>query len=84
MPATSEERSITNFTLLIIVSLSKASKVIKIDIVKPMPPKRPALKINFQLRSLGSLQRPNETAKKLKKKIPRGLPIISPRAIPKL
>ena len=43
-----------------IVSLSNASKVTKIDIVKPIPAKSPTPKIDFQVRSVGSLQIPNQ------------------------
>ena len=83
-PAVNEESRITNFELLIIVSLSNASSVIKIDIVKPIPAKSPTPKMDFQFRSVGSLQSPNVTAKKVKTKIPNGLPTISPSAMPKL
>ena len=83
-PAINEEIKIINFELFIIVSLSKASKVIKIDIVNPIPPKSPTPKIAFQFKSFGSLQNPNFTAKNEKTKIPIGLPTMSPRAMPKL
>ena len=66
------------------VSLSKASKEMKMDIVNPMPAKSPTPKIDFQFKSDGSLQSPKVTAKSAKRKIPKGLPIISPSAIPKL
>ena len=64
------------------VSLSKARSVIKIDIVNPIPPKKPTPTIDFQFNSSGSLQRPNVTAKNVNRKMPNGLPIISPSAIP--
>ena len=83
-PAINEEIKIINFELFIIVSLSNASKVTKIDIVNPIPAKRPTPKIDFQFRSVGNLQRPNVTAKKVKINIPNGLPTISPSAMPKL
>ena len=67
-----------------IVSLSKANKVTKIDIVNPIPAKSPTPKIAFQFKSVGSLQIPNVTAKNVNRKIPKGLPTISPSAIPKL
>ena len=67
-----------------IVSLSNASSVMKIDIVNPIPAKSHTPKIDFQFRSVGSLHSPNETAKNVKRKIPNGLPTISPSAIPKL
>ena len=69
-PATNDEIKITNFALLIIVSLSKARSVIKIDIVNPMPPKKPTPKIDFQFMSSGSLQSPNVTAKNVNRKMP--------------
>ena len=83
-PAIKEESRMTNFALLIIVTSSKANKVTKIDIVKPIPPKNPTAKTDFQFKSRGSLQIPNFTAKKLSAKIPRGFPTISPNAIPVL
>ena len=49
-----------------------------------MPPNNPTPKIFFQLSSVGSLQSPNETAKYVKRKIPIGLPMMSPSAMPKL
>ena len=67
-----------------IVSLSNASSVMKIDIVNPIPAKSPTPKIDFQFRSVGSLHSPKVTAKNVKIKIPKGLPIISPSEIPKL
>lgn len=67
-----------------IVSLSNASSVMKIDIVNPIPAKSPTPKIDFQFRSAGSLQTPKVTAKNESKKIPKGLPIINPSAMPKL
>ena len=48
IPAVNEEIKITNFELLIIISLSNASKVTKIDIVNPIPAKRPTPKMDFQ------------------------------------
>ena len=64
------------------VESSKANKVTKIDIVKPIPPKNPTPIIDFQFKSLGSWQIPDFTAKKLNAKIPRGFPMMSPNAIP--
>lgn len=84
IPAIKEESRITNFALLIIVTSSKASKVTKIDIVKPIPPKNPTANMDCQFKSRGSLQIPNFTANKLKAKIPTGFPTISPNAIPRL
>jgi len=84
IPAANEESKITNFALFIIVSLSNASNVMKIDIVKPIPAKNPTPKIDFQFKSLGSLQSPKVTANNVKMKIPKGFPTISPSAIPTL
>lgn len=83
-PAINDELRITNLALFIIVSLSNASKVTKIDMVNPIPPNKPTPKIVFQLRSPGSLQNPNFTDKNDNKKMPNGFPAISPRAIPRL
>ncbi len=84
VPATKEDSKIISLALLIVVSLSKASNVMKMDIVNPIPPKSPTPKIAFQFKSFGSLQNPNFTAKNEKTKIPIGLPTMSPRAMPKL
>lgn len=84
IPAVNEESRMMNFALLIIVASSKANKVTKIDIVKPIPPKKPTPIIDFQFKSPGSWQIPNFTAKKLRAKIPRGFPTMSPKAIPML
>ena len=65
------------------VSLSNARSVIKIDIVNPIPPKKPTPKINFQFKSSASLQNPNVTARNVNRKIPKGLPTIRPAAIHK-
>ena len=82
IPATKEESRITNLALLMILWLSKAKRVMKIDMVKPMPPKKPTAINDFQLILEGSLQMPNVTAKKVNKKMPNGLPTISPSAMP--
>ena len=63
---------------------SKANNVMNMDMVNPMPPKKPTPIIDFQFKSCGSLQTPKVTAKKLNRTIPMGLPIISPKEIPKL
>ena len=70
-----------NLELLIIILSSKASNVINIDIVKPIPPKKPAPIIIFQFKSLGNLARPNLIVKKDIKTIPNGLPKIKPKMI---
>ena len=83
-PATNEEIKITNFALLIIVSLSNARSVINMDMVNPIPAKNPTPATDCQFKSSGSLQSPSLTAKKVNRKIPTGLPAISPASIPKL
>ena len=70
--------------MLIIAWLLKASNVIKMDMVNPMPPKSPIPIIELQFKSLGSLQKPNFTAVNVIAKMPNGLPEINPKAIPKL
>ena len=63
IPATKDESNIMNFALLMMVWSSKASKVMKIDIVNPMPPKNPTPTTDFQVRSSGSLQIPTAAAR---------------------
>ena len=63
---------------------SNARRVIKIDIVNPMPARKPIPKICFHCKSRGSLQIPAETVTKLKSIMPNGLPIIKPAKIPML
>ena len=73
-----------NLALFMIFKSSKASRVIKIDMVNPIPPKNPTPRIYFQFKSSGSLHNPMLTAKNVKRKIPIGFPKIKPRNIPKL
>lgn len=63
LPANNEDIKMISFALFIINSLSKANNVIKIDIVKPIPPKSPTPNIDFQFNSEGNLQNPKVTAK---------------------
>ena len=83
-PETVEEISTVSFDWLINSCWSKASKLIKMDIVKPIPPKSPIPKISVHLICWGKEQIFAVTAKKLNKKIPRGLPIINPVKMPRL
>ena len=84
IPAIKEESRMMNFALLITVTSSKAKRVTKMDIVKPIPPKNPTPNMDFQCKSLGSLQIPNFTTNKLNAKIPIGFPTIRPTTIPRL
>ncbi len=63
-------------------SLGKASKVIKMDMVKPIPPNIPAPIMSFQRNSLGKEQMPRLTAKNENNQIPKGFPITKPAIIP--
>lgn len=54
------------------------------DIVKPMPARKPIPKTCFHFKPDGNAQTPMDTAIKLNKKTPKGLPIISPAKIPML
>ena len=82
MPATNELNKIINLALLIIVALSNASSVMKMDMVNPIPPKIPTLKMFFQFRSAGSLQSLIFVAIKVRRQMPKGFPIINPTAMP--
>lgn len=83
-PATSELSKMLIFELWTIAALSKAKTVIKIDIVNPIPPKKPAAMICFQSTSSGNSDKPILTAKKLNKAMPKGLPTSNPAKMPKL
>ena len=63
---------------------SKASNVMKMDMVKPMPPKNPAPTICLQEISLDNWDRRVFTAKKPARKMPNGLPKNKPAKTPKL
>ena len=84
IPAQSEESRIMNLELLMIWASSKASKVTKIDIVKPIPPRIATPNNSVQLMFLGSLQMPNFTAMNVNKVMPIGLPNTKPMNIPLL
>ena len=84
IPAIKEESRMMNFALLITVTSSKAKRVTKMDIVKPIPPKKPTPITDFQFRPSGSLQMPKLTATKVRTNIPKGFPTTKPRAIPRL
>ncbi|MNE69492.1 hypothetical protein D3C80_1652190 [compost metagenome] len=60
----------------------KARTVMKIDIVKPIPPSIPAPKICAHFKFLGSTHKPEVTPTDEKSKIPSGLPTTRPRIIP--
>ena len=82
IPATNEASSIAIFDCVIINSSLNARRVMKIDMVNPIPASIPIPNICFHFTSLGIEQMPIETAKKLNKNIPSGLPIKSPIKIP--
>ena len=84
VPAINDAIRIAIFELFMISILSKASRVIKIDIVKPIPPKKPAPIILFHFKSVGNAQSPKPTPINEKSQIPKGFPITSPTIIPKL
>ncbi len=71
MPAISEAIIKGVSELLMITESSKARSVIKIDIVKPLPPKKPASTMFFHFKYEGITQRPkpiplNEKSQTLK------------------
>lgn len=65
-------------------SVSNAKSVMKMDIVKPIPPNIPAPKMFFHCNPFGKLQSPKVTPKYERIHIPRGFPMINPRIIPML
>jgi len=82
LPAINDESITTIFDCSIYSASSKASNVIKIDMVNPMPPRNPA-PITFR-NSMGarSLAAFSQTDKYENKVMPRGFPIMSPAKIP--
>ena len=68
--------------LVIWVVSEKARSVMNIDMVNPIPPKKLTPNKDFQLRSSGSELIFDLTERKLNSQIPKGFPIIKPRAIP--
>ena len=70
------------FELVITWASSKARSVIKIDIVKPIPPNIPAPIMFPHFKSLGNAHSPKRIPSKEKSPIPNGLPTISPNKIP--
>ena len=74
--------------ILACVSYSKcawpnANDEIKIDMVKPIPQRIDTAKICVKVTPAGNLAAPNLTERKLKMKIPSGLPTNRPRATPR-
>ncbi len=56
----------------------------KMDIVKPIPPKKPAPNMFFHFRSAGKEQSPSPAPINEKRQMPKGFPSTSPAIIPKL
>ena len=69
------EKTITSGSL-------KAKSVMKIDIVKPIPPSIPAPRICAHFKLLGKAHNPALTPIEEKSKIPNGFPITKPKIIP--
>ena len=82
--AVTEAISIAILALFCISGWLKASRVMKIDIVKPIPPKNPTDSMCFKLMLLGSLKNLAFTPNQLKRNMPIGFPNKSPRIIPML
>ncbi len=66
-----------------VASSLNAKSVIKMDIVKPIPPKKPTATISSQDRLSGFLIILNLLAMYVKPTIPSGLPMMSPHITPK-
>ena len=83
-PATSELIKMLIFELWTILGSPKASKVMKMDMVNPMPPKKPAPIMCFQVRSAGNWDKPTLTASRLNSDMPSDFPANRPAKIPRL
>ena len=75
LPASSEAIKMAILEWLMTSLSSKASRVMKIDMVNPIPPKNPAPIIFFHFRSLGKAQSPKPVPIKENNQIPNGFPI---------
>ena len=85
LPAVTDASNMAIFDALInSASPVKARLVMKIDIVKPMPPSIPAPNTCFRFMPNGSRQIPSNTAIKTSSVIPKGLPMTKPVTIPML
>ena len=82
IPARREAIKIAIFELFTKSGSSKASRVIKIDMVKPIPAKNPNPITFFQFSSAGKAHTPIAEPAKTNKKIPSGFPNIRPAIIP--
>ncbi len=65
-------------------SVSNAKSVMKMDIVKPIPPNIPAPKMFLHCNPFGKMQIPKVTPKYERNHIPNGFPSINPSIIPML
>ena len=84
IPAKAEAINIVIFALLIKRSSSNASREIKMDMVKPMPPNSPAPATCFHFKSLGRAYNPSQAPNAENKNMPIGLPKTNPVKIPTL
>jgi len=82
IPDNKDATRIINLALFITVTLSKANNVMKIDIVNPIPAKKPTPIIFFQFKSSGNCVILNFTIKKVNNTMPNGFPITNPKIIP--
>lgn len=83
-PAIKEERRIVIFVPVMSPSSLNAKRVIKIDMVNPIPPKKLAPIICFHFKSDGKAQIPTNTAENENKQIPKGFPMTKPINTPML
>jgi len=84
MPEMVEPNNTAIFELSIKCESLKAKIEMNIDIVKPMPAKIPIENRCFNFKSAGSKHQPSVMPIHENKKMPSGLPMISPSITPKL
>ena len=84
VPATNEPIKIAILEVLIITGMLYARRSMKIDIVNPMPPKKPIPRIYTHFTSAGKEHMPELTPALEKSHIPKGFPNINPAIIPRL
>ena len=84
VPAAREPSKMLIFELWTISGLPKANNVMKMDMVNPIPPRKPAPMICLHDTSPGNWDKPSLTAKTLNRAIPSGLPKNKPAKMPML
>ena len=82
MPAINDPKMTASLEVFIVTGSEKASKVINIDIVNPIPANKPIPNKCFFFMSSGIVHNPSAAPRRDTANIPIGLPSNKPRIIP--